>query len=112
MNMFLLPQVNVPILGVVENIAWFTPAELPAELVQNFWRRRREKVGLDVKFGAFGQIPLVQSIREGGDGGKPAMVSGDEITKESFLDVARNVARQTAIRNEMIEPTKIIQMQG
>ncbi len=112
MNMFLLPQVAVPILGVVENMSWFTPAELPQNRYPIFGEGGGKRLALMSNSVLLGQIPLVQSIREGGDGGKPAMVSGDSITKESFLDVARNVARQTAIRNERVEPTKIIQMQG
>ncbi len=110
-NMFLLPQVSVPILGIVENMAWFSPAELPGSRYPIFGEGGGRRLALMSNSVLLGQIPLVMSIREGGDDGRPAMVSGDEETKTAFLEVAKNVARQTAVRNETIEPTRIIQMQ-
>lgn len=109
-NMFLLPQVNVPILGVVENMSWFTPAELPDNQYFIFGKGGGKRLALFSNSMLLGQIPLVQSIREGGDSGRPAMIDGDEISQKAFLKMAENVARQVAVRNELNEPTRIVQM--
>ncbi len=110
MNMFLLPQINVPILGVVENMAWFTPAELPENKYYIFGQGGGKKLALASNSMLLGQIPLVQSIREGGDDGHPAVLHGGSIVANAFLKVAQNTLRQVAVRNEMIEPTKVVNM--
>jgi len=113
MNMFLLPQINVPILGVVENMAWFTPAELPENKYYIFGQGGGKKLALASRSVLLGQIPLVQSIREGGDTGKPAVLDeANRIVANAFLEVAQNTLRQVAIRNEMLEPTRIVQLGG
>lgn len=107
MNMFLLPQINVPILGVVENMSWFTPEELPNNKYYLFGQGGGKKLALASHSVLLGQVPLVQGIREGGDTGKPAVLNENGgITSEAFLEVAKNTLRQVAIRNEMMEPTK------
>ncbi|MFN4079840.1 MAG: Mrp/NBP35 family ATP-binding protein [Saprospiraceae bacterium] len=107
MNMFLLPQINVPILGVVENMSWFTPAELPAHKYYIFGEGGGKRLALASNSVLLGQIPLVQGIRESGDSGKPAVIANlhPELT-EAFIRVAQNTLRQAAIRNELLEPTK------
>ncbi len=112
MNMFLLPQINVPILGVVENMAWFTPAELPENKYFIFGQGGGKKLARESNSVLLGQIPLVQGIREGGDDGHPAVLQADGAVSEAFLNVAKNTLRQVAVRNEMIEPTKMVQMGG
>jgi ATP-binding protein involved in chromosome partitioning len=112
MNMFLLPNVNVPILGVVENMSWFSPAELPDNKYFIFGEGGGAKLAKMSNTMLLGQIPLVQSIREGGDAGLPAMLGNEIQTKEAFLNVAKNVARQIAIRNEWIEPTEKVQVKS
>ena len=112
MNMFLLPQINVPILGVVENMAWFTPAELPQNQYFIFGQGGGKKLALASNSVLLGQIPLVQSIREGGDEGRPAVLHTDSIVAEAFLKVAQNTLRQIAVRNEMLGPTRVVQMGG
>jgi ATP-binding protein involved in chromosome partitioning len=112
MNMFLLPQINIPILGVVENMAWFTPAELPNNQYFIFGKGGGKKLAQASNSILLGQVPLVQSIREGGDSGTPAILHRDPITSAAFLKVAENTLRQTAIRNEMLPPTQIITMQA
>jgi ATP-binding protein involved in chromosome partitioning len=113
MNMFLLPQINVPILGVVENMSWFTPEELPNNKYYLFGQGGGKKLALASHSVLLGQVPLVQGIREGGDNGKPAVLHDNGgIMTEAFLEVARNTLRQVAVRNEMLEPTKIVQMGG
>ncbi|MEM1407103.1 MAG: Mrp/NBP35 family ATP-binding protein [Bacteroidota bacterium] len=109
LSMFKQPQINVPILGVVENMAYFTPAELPDNKYYIFGEgggfQLSEK--FDVPF--LGQIPLVQSIREGGDSGLPAVMK-EGINAEAFVMLAESVARQVAIRNASIEKTKPVEL--
>lgn len=110
MNMFLLPSVNVPILGVVENMAWFTPAELPNNKYYLFGKGGGKKMAQLSETMLLGQIPIVQSIREAGDEGKPAFLQNNEIVNTAFGKVAENTMRQLAIRNEMIPPTQVVGM--
>ena len=110
MNMFLLPQINVPILGVVENMAWFTPAELPENKYYIFGQGGGKKLAKESQSVLLGQIPIVQSIREGGDTGVPAVLQNDSIVSEAFLNVAKNTMRQVAVRNEMMAPTQVVKM--
>ncbi|MEZ4939421.1 MAG: Mrp/NBP35 family ATP-binding protein [Saprospiraceae bacterium] len=111
MNMFLLPQINVPILGVVENMAWFTPEELPDNKYYIFGQGGGKKLALASQSVVLGQVPLVQGIREGGDTGKPAVEQENGgIMSEAFLHVAENTLRQVAMRNEMLRPTQVVKM--
>ncbi|MCB0632386.1 MAG: Mrp/NBP35 family ATP-binding protein [Saprospiraceae bacterium] len=111
MNMFLLPQVNVPILGVVENMSWFTPKELPDNKYFLFGQGGGKKLAKMSNSMLLGQIPLVQGIREGGDAGRPVVLQSDnEISKTAFRTVAENTLRQVAVRNEMMGPTQIVQI--
>ncbi len=111
MNMFLLPNVNVPILGVVENMAWFTPKELPDNKYYLFGQGGGKKLVKMSGSMLLGQIPIVQGIREAGDEGSPAILKEEEpIIKNALMDMAKNVARQVAVRNEMLPPTKIVGM--
>lgn len=107
MNMFLLPSVNVPILGVVENMSWFTPAELPNNKYFIFGQGGGKQLAKLSQSMLLGQVPLVQGIREAGDAGKPAILQGEQ-TAEAFLKVAKNTVRQVAIRNELLAPTQIV----
>ncbi|MCE7923751.1 MAG: iron-sulfur cluster carrier protein ApbC [Haliscomenobacteraceae bacterium CHB4] len=110
MNMFLLPQINVPILGVVENMAWFTPAELPENKYFIFGQGGGKKLARESRSVLLGQIPLVQSIREGGDKGIPAVLETGSIVSAAFLEVAKNTLRQVAVRNELMAPTQVVKM--
>lgn len=110
MNMFLLPQVNIPILGVVENMAWFTPEELPNNKYYIFGEGGGKRLAKMANTVLLGQIPLVQGVREGGDTGRPAILQEKSLVSEAFLKVAENTLRQVAIRNEMMEPSKAVQL--
>jgi len=111
MNMFLLPQVNVPILGVVENMSWFTPKELPDNKYYLFGQGGGKKLAKMSNSMLLGQVPLVQGIREGGDSGQPAVLQEDDrVSSEAFRTVAQNTLRQVALRNEMLAPTQIVKM--
>jgi len=106
MNMFLLPSVNVPILGVVENMSWFTPAELPNNKYHIFGKGGGKKLAKMSNSVLLGQVPIVQSIREAGDNGKPAILGDEPIVKNAFMEVAKNTLRQIAVRNELKNPTQ------
>jgi len=108
MNMFQLPQINIPILGVVENMSWFTPEELPDNKYYIFGQGGGKKLALESHSVLLGQVPLVQGIREGGDSGAPAVTKGEGPVAEAFLNVAKNVLRQVALRHEMLAPTKVL----
>ncbi|HNE29995.1 MAG TPA: P-loop NTPase, partial [Saprospiraceae bacterium] len=112
MNMFLLDQIKVPILGVVENMAWFTPAELPENKYFIFGQGGGKKLALASNSVLLGQIPLVQGIREGGDTGMPAVLQEGSPVAAAFLEVAKNTLRQIAIRNELLEPSQIVHLGG
>lgn len=91
MNMFLLDSVQVPILGVVENMAWFTPAELPNNKYYIFGKDGGKALAKRGNTKLLGQIPIVQSVREGGDHGEPVMTLKEDPTKEAWLAVANGV---------------------
>ena len=113
MNMFQLPSVNVPILGIVENMAWFTPRELPDNRYYIFGQGGGKKLAQMSNSILLSQVPLVQGIRESGDEGLPAVLSSeDKDVKEAFMQLAQNTLRQVALRNEFMEPTKVINVKN
>lgn len=112
MNMFFLPNINIPVLGVVENMSWFTPAELPNNKYYIFGQGGGKKLAKESNSMLLGQVPLVQGIREAGDAGAPAILhEGDLVSRPAFLKIAQNVTRQVALRNEMMGPSQMVNMQ-
>jgi len=111
MNMFRLPSVNVPILGVVENMSWFTPEELTDNKYYLFGQGGGKRLAKMSESMLLGQVPLVQGVREGGDSGKPIILEKENSAAQAFEKVAKNTARQIAVRNEMLAPTQIVRMQ-
>src|SRR6187399_1518299 len=105
--MFGQAQVNVPIIGLVENMSYFTPAELPENKYYIFGKEGGRRLADEYEIPFLGQIPLVQSIREGGDQGVPVMMSNDSITKKAFEEFTSIVVRSIAMRNANIGATKI-----
>lgn len=105
--MFGQAQLKVPVIGLVENMSYFTPAELPENKYYIFGKNGGKNLAEEFDIPFLGQIPIVQSIREGGDSGIPVMVSDDEITKKAFTDFAGNAARGIAMRNANLEPTQV-----
>jgi ATP-binding protein involved in chromosome partitioning len=97
--MFGQAQINVPIIGLVENMAWFTPAELPESKYYIFGKDGGKNLADQLDLNFLGQIPIVQSIREGGDKGVPVMVGDDQISKDAFLAFASDTIRAIAIAN-------------
>jgi len=111
-NMFMIDHVNVPIIGVVENMAWFTPEELPDNKYFIFGEGGGKKLAKLSKSVLLGQVPLVQGIREGGDAGTPVATQTDNPLKEKFEDLALNTIRQVQIRNEVLGPTTTVDMKN
>ncbi len=105
--MFGQAQLNVPIIGLVENMSYFTPAELPDNKYYIFGKEGGRKLADEYDIPFLGQIPLVQSIREGGDTGKPAMLGDDLLTKKAFEDFAGHVARSVSMRNANMSAEKV-----
>ena len=97
--MFGQAQIKVPIVGLVENMSYFTPAELPGNRYYIFGKDGGKKLAEEYEIPFLGQIPLVQSIREGGDIGVPLMVGDDFITRTAFEEFAANAIRSIAMRN-------------
>ncbi len=105
--MFSQAQMKVPIIGLVENMSYFTPDELPDNKYFIFGKDGGKNLAEEFDIPFLGQIPIVQSIREGGDSGIPIMAGDDEITKKAFTDFAGNAARGIAMRNANLAPTEI-----
>jgi ATP-binding protein involved in chromosome partitioning len=105
--MFGQAQLNVPIIGLVENMSYFIPAELPGNKYYIFGKEGGKRLAEEYDIPFLGQIPLVQSIREGGDEGVPAMMGGDDITKQSFRDFAADVVRSIAMANANMTQEKV-----
>ena len=107
--MFKQPQVNVPVLGVVENMAYFTPEELPNNKYYIFGQGGGKALADKNEVPYLGAVPLVQGIRECGDSGNPAVLKND-ITAEAFHNIAQELARQVAMRNANVSETKMVEI--
>ena len=107
-NMYMNDKVNVPILGLVENMAWFTPAELPNNHYYLFGKEGTKRLAEELNVPLLGQIPIVQSICENGDNGTPAALDDNTMVGQAFLELARNVVKQTEKRNAEMAPTEIV----
>ncbi|HND95980.1 MAG TPA: Mrp/NBP35 family ATP-binding protein, partial [Chitinophagaceae bacterium] len=105
--MFGQAQLNVPVLGLVENMSYFTPKELPENKYYIFGKDGGKRLADEYDLPFLGQIPLVQSIREGGDQGVPVMMGDDDITKKAFQEFASTVVRSVAMRNANMKAEKI-----
>jgi ATP-binding protein involved in chromosome partitioning len=109
-GMFSTGAIRVPVLGLVENMAYFTPAEYPDKKYYIFGRDGGKRLAEEFEIPFLGQIPLVEGICEGGDIGVPVMMGDDELTREAFGTFAKNAARQVAIRNANLDPTRVVEM--
>ncbi|MES2649130.1 MAG: Mrp/NBP35 family ATP-binding protein [Bacteroidota bacterium] len=108
--MFGQTQIKVPIIGLVENMSWFTPAELPDSKYYIFGKEGGKRLAEEYDLPLLGQIPLVQSIREGGDKGVPAMVGDDPITQRAFRRFAGSTVRSISMRNANLPITEVVEM--
>ena len=102
-SMFGQTPIKVPILGIVENMSYFSPPELPNNRYYIFGKGGGKKMAEKYALPFLGEIPLVQSVREAGDGGVPIVMHEDESVSGAFSSLASNVARQVAIRNANLE---------
>ena len=109
-SMFTGNKVNVPILGLVENMAWFTPAELPENKYYLFGKDGCKKLAEQNGYTLLGQIPIVQSIRESGDEGRPVALNPDSITGMAFAQLADNVVNAVDKRNRELPKTGIVEI--
>jgi ATP-binding protein involved in chromosome partitioning len=109
-NMFTGDKVNVPVLGLVENMAWFTPAELPENKYYIFGKEGGKRLAEELGIPLLGQIPVVQSIREGGDAGKPVAAVENSLVGQAFHELAVQVVERVNERNQSMEPTKKVEM--
>lgn len=109
-SMFLDDKVNVPVLGLVENMAWFTPAELPDNKYYIFGKDGGKKLAERLNIPLLGQIPLVQSIREAGDEGAPAALREDTVTSIAFTDLAHKLIDAVSKRNAGLAPTRKVEV--
>ncbi|HLF45010.1 MAG TPA: Mrp/NBP35 family ATP-binding protein [Chitinophagaceae bacterium] len=108
--MFGQAQLNVPIIGLVENMSYFTPAELPENKYFIFGKDGGKRLAEEFEIPFLGQIPLVQSIREGGDEGIPVMMSDDTVSKKAFEEFAAFAIRSIAMRNANMKATQIVEI--
>ena len=109
-DMYRNEKVNVPILGLVENMAWFTPAELPENRYYIFGKEGCKRLAEEMQTPLLAQIPLVQSICESGDEGEPAACHIDTVTGQAFINLAQAVVTVVNRRNKEQEPTKIVKV--
>ncbi|MCW3075853.1 MAG: Mrp/NBP35 family ATP-binding protein [Bacteroidetes bacterium] len=100
--LFQLPQKNIPILGLVENMSWFTPAELPDNKYYLFGKDGIKDLAEEMNVPLLAQIPLVQSVREASDIGRPAVLQENTEQALSFMELAQHVAQQVAIKNAVL----------
>ena len=109
-NMFTGEKVNVPVLGLVENMAWFTPAELPENKYYIFGKDGGKRLAEELDVPLLAQIPLVQSIRECGDAGRPIAFDENSIVASAFRDLAEKVVQRVDFRNDNMEATRKVEM--
>jgi len=108
--MFKQKNINVPVLGIIENMSYFTPAELPDNKYYIFGKDGAKNLSEDLKTRFLGEIPLVQSIRESGDIGHPVTLQKDTPLEMSFKEIAKNMVEELMKRNEDLPPTEIVRM--
>jgi len=105
--MFSQAGLKVPVIGLVENMSYFTPKELPGNKYYIFGKEGGKELASEFDIPFLGEIPLVQSIREGGDAGIPIMMSDDEISKKAFIEFSDNAIRGIAMRNAQLPVTEL-----
>lgn len=109
-DMYTNDKVNVPILGLVENMAWFTPAELPNNRYYIFGKEGCKQLAEEMKVPLLAQIPLVQSICDSGDDGEPAALHADTVTGQAFINLAQAVVTRVNLRNKTLPKTHIVKV--
>jgi ATP-binding protein involved in chromosome partitioning len=108
--MFQQENIMVPVLGIVENMSYFTPAELPDNKYYIFGKDGAKHLAADIDTALLGEIPLVQSIREAGDFGHPVALQDDTVLEQAFIDTAKNMLSQLVKRNKDLPPTEVVRI--
>jgi ATP-binding protein involved in chromosome partitioning len=108
--MFQSDSINVPVLGIIENMAYFTPEELPENKYYIFGKEGAKNLAEDLEVPFLGEIPIVQSIREAGDYGRPAALQTASPLEKIFEEIARNVVQETVSRNENLPPSEAVKI--
>lgn len=108
--MFKQESINVPVLGIVENMSYFTPAELPENKYYIFGQDGAKNLAEDLDVRLLGEIPIVQSIREAGDIGRPAALQANTLTSKAFDELTKNVVEETVRRNDALPATEAIKI--
>lgn len=109
-SMFLSDAIKVPVLGIIENMAYFTPDELPNNKYYIFGKEGAKHLAEDLNVPLLGEIPLVQSIREAGDFGRPFAMQESSPTVDAFTEIARNIVQEVVNRNENLPPSEAIKI--
>jgi ATP-binding protein involved in chromosome partitioning len=109
-SMFMSEAINVPVLGIVENMAYFTPEELPDNKYYIFGQHGAQNLAADLNVPFLGEVPLVQSIREAGDYGRPAALQTGSVIEKVFEEITRNVVQETVRRNENLPATEAVKI--
>lgn len=108
-GMFRMEGVKVPILGVVENMSYFTPAELPANKYYIFGKDGGKRLSSEFEVPFLGEIPLVMDVSEGGDKGEPVALQDNNLVATAFADIAEKVAQQVAIQNALANKEAVVE---
>jgi ATP-binding protein involved in chromosome partitioning len=108
--MFRQENIDVPVLGIIENMAFFTPDELPENKYYIFGKEGAKNLAEDLGVPFLGEVPLVQSIREAGDAGRPAALQTGTLIDAAFESITKNVVQETVLRNEALPPTEVIKI--
>jgi ATP-binding protein involved in chromosome partitioning len=109
-SMFMSDAINVPVLGIIENMAYFTPGELPDNKYYIFGKEGAKNLAEDLEVPFLGEVPIVQSIREAGDFGRPAAMQVGSVIETVFEEITRNVVREVVSRNENLPATEAVKI--
>ncbi|MGY8946329.1 MAG: Mrp/NBP35 family ATP-binding protein [Flavobacteriales bacterium] len=109
-SMFNQENINVPVLGIIENMSYFTPLELPNNKYYLFGKEGAKNLSTDLEIPFLGEIPLLQSIRESGDYGRPAALQDEAVTQSIFNDISKNMLSELLSRNNKLPETEVIKI--
>jgi len=109
-SMFTSESINVPVLGIIENMAYFTPEELPENKYYIFGKEGAKNLAEDLNVPFLGEVPIVQSIREAGDYGRPAALQTGSVIEKVFEDITRKVVQEVVSRNENLPATEAVKI--
>lgn len=108
--MFQMPEINVPVLGLIENMAYFTPKELPNNKYYIFGKKGVKKLADSMELSYLGEIPIIQSIREASDYGRPAVLQEEEFVSGIYMNLAKNMISSLVKRNENLPPSEAVRI--